>query len=177
MIKFSLICDSEHGFDAWFRNSGDFDRQVEMGILECPHCQSVAIRKALMAPAVATARQKDAQAEAVLQAASQALAPGPTAPPGEGGDHVQGSPTRALDGADGVGFSPDMMKALRKMRQDVTANADYVGDKFAEEARKMHFEETAPRGIYGEASLDDVKSLTEDGVPVLPLPSLPDDLN
>jgi hypothetical protein len=66
------------------------------------------------------------------------------------------------------------MKALSdKMRE----NADYVGDKFAEEARKIHFGETEARGIYGEASPDEAKSLVEDGVPFMPIPVFPDDRN
>ena len=66
------------------------------------------------------------------------------------------------------------MKALtEKMRE----NADYVGDKFAEEARKIHFGETEARGIYGEASPDEAKSLAEDGVPFMPIPVFPEDRN
>jgi hypothetical protein len=66
------------------------------------------------------------------------------------------------------------MKALSdKMRE----NADYVGDRFAEEARRIHFGETEARGIYGEASPDEAKSLAEDGVPFMPIPVFPDDRN
>ena len=66
------------------------------------------------------------------------------------------------------------MKALsEKMRE----NADYVGDKFAEEARKIHFGETEQRGIYGEATLDEAKSLAEDGVEFMPIPVFPEDRN
>ena len=66
------------------------------------------------------------------------------------------------------------MKALsEKMRE----NADYVGDKFAEEARKIHFGETEARGIYGEASPEEAKSLAEDGVPFMPIPVFPDEHN
>ncbi len=66
------------------------------------------------------------------------------------------------------------MKALsEKMRE----NADYVGDKFAEEARKIHFGETDARGIYGEATLDEAKALAEDGVGFMPIPVFPEDRN
>jgi hypothetical protein len=66
------------------------------------------------------------------------------------------------------------LKALsRKMRE----NADYVGDKFAEEARKIHFGETDPRGIYGEATPEDAKSLAEDGVEFMPIPVFPEERN
>ncbi len=66
---------------------------------------------------------------------------------------------------------------LRMMRKKVTSEADYVGDKFAEEARKIHFQEADPRGIYGEATRDEVASLLEDGVDFLPLPHLPEEAN
>lgn len=64
---------------------------------------------------------------------------------------------------------------LRAYRQKVTSEADYVGDKFAEEARKIHFEEAEQRGIYGEATRDEVTALLDDGVEFLPLPDLADD--
>lgn len=70
-----------------------------------------------------------------------------------------------------------MMAQLREMTKQVRENADYVGDNFAEEARKIHFGETDPRGIYGEASGDEVKALLEDGVEVMPLPEFPEDRN
>lgn len=66
---------------------------------------------------------------------------------------------------------------LRKLREEIHTKAEYVGGRFAEEARKIHFNESEQRGIYGEASPDEVKELAEDGVPFLPIPRLPDDLN
>ena len=66
---------------------------------------------------------------------------------------------------------------LRAMRKKVTSEADYVGDKFAEEARKIHFKESDPRGIYGEATRDEVAELLDEGVDFLPLPQLPEEAN
>jgi hypothetical protein len=66
---------------------------------------------------------------------------------------------------------------LKAMAEKVRENADYVGDKFAEEARKIHFGESDPRGIYGEATLEEAKSLAEDGVEFMPIPSFPDERN
>lgn len=71
----------------------------------------------------------------------------------------------------------EMMAKLREMAKAVRANADHVGPAFAEEARKIHFGEAPGRAIYGEASPDEVDALLEDGVPVAPLPTLPDDRN
>ena len=64
MIKYALICDNEHAFEAWFGVSSDFDEQAARGLIEYPHCGSLKVRKALMAPAVKTARAKEARREA-----------------------------------------------------------------------------------------------------------------
>jgi hypothetical protein len=72
---------------------------------------------------------------------------------------------------------PKSYAMLRRLRAELTANADNVGSKFPEEARKIHFEETEPRSIYGEATLEEARELREDGIPVCPLPPLPEDQN
>ena len=71
----------------------------------------------------------------------------------------------------------EALAALRKIRKHVTENADYVGEKFPEEARKIHYEEAEKRGIYGEASRDEAKALKEEGIEFHPLPTLPEDKN
>ena len=70
-----------------------------------------------------------------------------------------------------------LMGELKQMADKMRENADYVGDKFAEEARKIHFGETEARGIYGEASPDEARSLAEDGVEFMPIPVFPDEQN
>ncbi|MBO6903246.1 MAG: DUF1178 family protein [Rhizobiaceae bacterium] len=70
-----------------------------------------------------------------------------------------------------------LMGKLKELTDKVKQNADYVGDKFPEEARKIHFGETDPRGIYGEATPTEVKELLDDGVGIMPLPDIPDDTN
>lgn len=71
----------------------------------------------------------------------------------------------------------EIREMLRVMRKKVTSEADYVGDKFADEARKIHFKEVDARGIYGEATREEVASLVEDGVDFMPLPSVPEEHN
>ncbi|TSE05162.1 DUF1178 family protein [Mesorhizobium intechi] len=141
MIRFSLICENEHEFEGWFRSNDDFDTQKKRGFVDCPSCGSHKVGKALMAPAVSTARKQETIALAMGEAQKQALA------------------------------------QLKAMAEKVRENADYVGDKFAEEARKIHFGETDPRGIYGEATLEEAKDLAEDGVDFMPIPVFPDDRN
>ncbi len=66
---------------------------------------------------------------------------------------------------------------MKGLREHLKSNADDVGDKFAEEARKMHYGETEERNIYGEATMDEAKALHDEGIPALPLPKLPGDHN
>jgi hypothetical protein len=141
LIRFSLNCDHDHEFEAWFRNNDDFDTQQKRGFVECPQCGSSKVRKALMAPAVSTGRKREKIALAMGEQQRKVLA------------------------------------QLKEMSEKIRENADYVGDKFAEEARKIHFGETEARGIYGEATLDEAKSLAEDGVGFMPIPVFPEDHN
>ncbi len=75
------------------------------------------------------------------------------------------------------GMQAEAVAAMRKIRDHVTKNADYVGEKFPEEARKIHYDEAEKRGIYGEATSDEAKALAEEGVEFHPLPMLPEEHN
>ena len=141
MIRFSLHCDQAHEFEAWFRNSDDYETQRKRGFVECPHCGSNKVDKALMAPAVSTGRRKEKIALTMHAQQQQAMA------------------------------------QLKELTEKLRSNAENVGEKFAEEARKIHFGETEARAIYGEATADEARGLIEDGVDFLPLPVLPDDRN
>ena len=70
-----------------------------------------------------------------------------------------------------------LMQMMREVRKTVEENAEYVGDRFADEARKIHYEESEKRGIYGEAKPEDARALIEEGIEVHPLPRLPEDSN
>ena len=93
------------------------------------------------------------------------------------------APAVARSGSEKVALSighpqhAQLQAAMRAMREKVTSEADYVGDKFAEEARKIHFKDVEPRGIYGEATREEVAGLIEDGVDFMPLPALPEEQN
>lgn len=141
MIKFSLHCDKAHEFEGWFRSNDDYDTQRKRGFVECPHCGSSKVEKALMAPAVSTSRKQEKMALAM-------------------GDHQR-----------------RMMSEIKALTARMKEGAENVGDKFAEEARKIHFGESDARGIYGEANAEEVKGLVDDGVPFMPLPQLPEDRN
>ncbi|WEX09010.1 DUF1178 family protein [Chelativorans sp. AA-79] len=141
MIRFGLICDNEHEFEAWFRSGEDFETQKSRKLVSCPACGSQEVQKALMAPAVSTSGRQAQVALAMSEEQKKALA------------------------------------QLKAISEKIRENADYVGEKFADEARKIHFGEVEPRGIYGEASPEDVKSLADDGVDFMPLPVFPEDRN
>ena len=70
-----------------------------------------------------------------------------------------------------------LLEAMRQLRRKVEAGADYVGERFPEEARRIHYQEAEVRGIYGEATLEEAKSLVEEGIEAHPLPRLPEDAN
>ena len=110
MIRYALVCEHEHPFEAWFGSSSDYDAQAERGLVECPIC--------------------------LTQAKMHTM----------------------------------MMEAMGQVRRHVEDTFDYVGDRFAKEARDIHDGRSEERGIYGEASPKEVKALTEDGIRVAPLP-------
>ena len=136
MIKYTLICDSDHEFEVWFSKSSDFDEQAPKGLIECPFCGSVKVEKGIMAPNVSTSRKKDSIAEQQKQAMQM------------------------------------MNKAAAKIRKEIEDNCDYVGGKFADEARAIHYGEKPERAIYGEASLKEAAALHDEGVDIAPLPDI-----
>ncbi len=154
MIRYALVCSQEHEFESWFRSSADFDDLAASGMVTCPVCASTSVQRALMAPSVVAGRAapQDPAVTPPAEAAKQALM-------------VPDADQRA------------MLEALTEMRRKVTESADYVGDRFAEEARKMHYGESDVRGIYGEATSEEARALADEGIEVHPLPRLPDDQN
>jgi hypothetical protein len=141
VIRFSLRCDGDHAFDAWFRSNDDFERQNGRRLVGCPHCGSTTVAKALMAPSVSTGRKREQIALAMGEEQKRVL------------------------------------MQMKELADKVKREADDVGDRFAEEARKIHFGETEARGIYGRATPDEAQALIEDGVEFMPIPVFPDDRN
>jgi hypothetical protein len=162
MIRYRLQCDKAHQFEAWFRNAETFDRQAARHQVLCPECGSVEVTKAIMAPSVITSKS-------VAHQSRPSPAPEPSPVP-------QPTPPAAAQRMVNAG-QRELMQMMRKLRDEVVAKSEYVGPRFAEEARKIHNEEAEARGIYGEATEHEVKELAEDGVEVYPLPVLPEDHN
>lgn len=136
MIQYSLKCENDHVFDSWFQSASAFETLERSGHLTCAVCSSTHVKKAVMAPRVAT---KDNQTPPAKLAEPQS----------------------------------EQQKAIAELRKKVEDNADYVGPKFADEARSMFLGTTPERAIYGEANGAEAKALIEDGIPVAPLPFLP----
>ena len=131
MIVYALQCSEGHGFEGWFRDSTAFEAQEAEGKLLCPLCDTHAVTKAPMAPA------------------------------------LKGAPAERHSAPEEIRKMRKFMTGLRKY---VEQNADYVGPKFPEEARKIHYGEVEERQIYGEATFNEARELIEEGVDVAPLP-------
>jgi len=169
MIRYALVCDQGHAFESWFANSATYDRQVKRGLVSCPVCTSTKVEKAIMAPRVAgTKRRGDASVSAPMPeglASSQPSAP-------EAPQTNVPAPVAMMSPQE-----HEFRRKLKELREHLIRNADYVGRKLPEEARKMHYGEIEHRSVYGEATPDQAKELHEEEIEFHPLPVLPDESN
>ena len=155
MIKYTLVCDKRHEFESWFSDSAAYDKQAKRGLVTCPQCGSPKVEKAIMAPRLSGTRKRARKTETEAAATASPSAPVAMLSPQE----------------------QELRTKLKELRDHLTRNADNVGKKFTEEARKMHYGETEHRSIYGEATPEDAKELAEEGIEFHPLPILPDERN
>ena len=162
MIRYSLVCERKHDFEVWFKNSADYDKQAKRGLVSCPACGSAKVEKALMAPSLERGKKKGAKAP-MAEVEPPAAAPAPSE---EKTSVAMVSPQEK-----------EFRAKLKELRDHLTKNAENVGGKFPEEARKMHYGEKEHRSIYGEASPQEAKELLDEGVELHPLPVLPDERN
>ena len=159
MIKYALVCDAAHEFESWFPGSESYEEQARRGFVECPVCRTTKVAKAIMAPNIA---RKDRDA-AHANAPANANGPAVPAPP---------QPVALLDEK-----QQHLRAMMRELHEKIVASSDDVGESFPEEARKMHDGETPARSIRGKASFEEARSLLEEGIPVLPIPDLPEERN
>jgi hypothetical protein len=170
MICYALACANGHAFESWFQNSDVYDKQRKRGLVSCPLCGNAKVAKAIMSPRLAGTKKKRGRAAAPLS-------PAPTidAPANEASAAASGQVAALV-----AMVSPqerEFRQKLKELREHLTRNADYVGQQFPEEARKMHYGEIDHRSIYGEATPQDAKELSEEGIEFHPLPVLPDERN
>ena len=170
MIRYRLKCEKRHEFEAWFASSAAFDRQAKRGQVNCPRCGSAKVHKSLMAPNIIKGVKRARAEKAAEKAAEQGGAEPPVAAPPQ---PVPPPPAETHR----LAAHGELAKAMRKLRAEVEAKSEYVGPRFPEEARKIHYEEAPARGIYGEATREEAQALSEEGIEFFPLPSLPEDQN
>lgn len=155
MIRYALCCDAGHRFESWFYDSSAYDEQVERGLVTCPSCESRHVVKAIMAPAVVANREERPSQPAV----AEPELPGSNQP----------IEVALLDHA--------KRQLVRAIRDKVVAETRDVGRAFAAEARRIHDDDVSNERIRGQATPEEARDLLEDGIMVLPLPTMPDDLN
>lgn len=165
MILYTLVCEDGHRFDSWFRNADAFDDQSNAGHLACPICKSDHVAKAVMAPAVLGKRGVAQGGEDAGQTKESRAKEG----------RVKESQLKDMALLDPE--SRDVRALLRKVRDTVLAEGHDVGREFATEARRIHDGAAPNRQIYGQASIGEARELVEEGILVLPLPNVADDLN
>jgi hypothetical protein len=164
MIRYSLRCERDHTFESWFQDSRAYDSQVRRKLVSCPVCGSAKVEKAIMAPRIASRKGRERQ-EAV-----PAPVPAPTSAEATSTPAPASTPLMMAQ-------ERELRAKLKELRDHIVKNADNVGEKFPNEARKMHYGEIEHRPIYGEASPEEARALIEEGVEVSPLPVLPEDRN
>jgi hypothetical protein len=163
VIRYALACAKGHSFESWFQNSDAYDKQTKRGLVECPVCGSPKVEKALMSPKLSGTRKRS---RAVIPAPMPA-ADTPAAPAAE-----PATPVAMISSQE-----QEFRAKLKELRDHLTKNADNVGEKFPQEARKMHYGEIEHRSIYGKASPEEAKDMHEEGIEFHPLPVLPDEAN
>ncbi len=166
MILYRLRCRKGHEFDSWFKDSKAYERQEKRSLIGCPNCGDSTIVRAPMAPRIGKGGGKRSvtDVEMPVETTVETTAPVPVAPSPEQ-QHQMAALARHMP--------KELREALMKVRAEVEKNCDNVGDKFAEEARKIHYGESDKRGIYGETTDDEAEELAEEGIEFGRLPWIP----
>ncbi|WP_097071060.1 DUF1178 family protein [Rhodobacter maris] len=152
MIRYSLKCENGHSFESWFASAEAFEKVHGAGMVACMVCGATKVEKALMTPALRSARKMAPEAAAPEEPAAAAASPA---------SHPLTEPQDAAEAL------------FDAMRRKVEESSDYVGADFTAEARAMHAGLKPERSIHGEAKIEDAKALLEEGIPVTPLPIVP----
>ncbi|EAQ37578.1 hypothetical protein NB311A_04684 [Nitrobacter sp. Nb-311A] len=147
MIRYNLRCERGHTFESWFQSSSTYDSQVKRKLVTCAICGSTNVEKAIMAPRIAGSKTRDEPSSA--------------------------DPSTSAIMAE----ERELRAELKQLHDHLVKNADNVGAQFPNEARKMHYGDIEHRPIYGEASIEEARSLIEEGVEVGSLPVLRDNRN
>ncbi|TWC01256.1 hypothetical protein FBZ93_104535 [Bradyrhizobium macuxiense] len=156
MIRYTLRCEQGHQFESWFQSSSAYESQERRHLINCPSCGSDKVERAIMAPRVVSKKGREP------------AQPAPAMP-------VETTPSESTSLM--MAQERELRSKLKELRDHIVKNADNVGDRFPNEARKMHYGDIEHRPIYGEASPEEARALIDEGVEVSPLPTLPEDRN
>jgi len=159
MIHYNLRCDKGHAFESWFQSSSAYESQEKRKLVNCPVCGSAKVERAIMAPQIVSKKSREsAEAAPAPTTTTEVVAPAASTP--------------LL-----MAQERELRAKIKELREHIVKNADNVGERFPNEARKMHYGDIEHRPIYGEASPEEARALIDEGVEVTPLPVLPDDRN
>jgi hypothetical protein len=149
MIVFDHACSHGHAFEGWFASADAYADQRARSLVRCPLCDDAAIDKR------PSARVNSGKSRNAVEATTAPSAP-VTSP----------DASAAMNAI--AGLPPEMLAKLR----EIVKNTENVGDKFADEARKIHYEEVPPRAIRGKATPDEAEALREEGIEFSSLPAV-----
>jgi len=153
MIIYDLSCDNDHRFEGWFRSADEFDAQQHSRLVTCPQCESHIIRRLPSAIAISSHR-------------------------GESGAEIKAAPRASAPGTAVMPAGSQVLSMYRQLVQSMINNSEDVGNSFAEEARKIHYNQAPERPIRGDATEEECEELRDEGIPILRLPAISEeDLN
>lgn len=168
MKVLNLVCSNQHSFEGWFASEGDFQQQLARGVIGCPLCDDKGIHKLPSAPRLNLGTyQAGEQTQDTVSGGS--IQETPSAGP------LENAGARSADAVMGMpeGISPAAQAAFLKALRHLVATTEDVGERFALEARRMHYGELEARSIHGQTTLREAVELLEEGIDVMPLPLLP----
>lgn len=162
MILFDIKCSGGHIFEAWFQNNEAYEQQIDNDLVECPLCGCTKTSKSLMSPNIS------AKGEIIREAYQSEQ---------DSEDHkvtvsAHSNSSKEVSSDDVKRALDHMHNTMSKFRRQVEKSCEYVGDDFADEARKIHAGESEKRGIYGETTISETEELLEEGIDILPVPGL-----
>ena len=175
MIKYSLICEFHHSFEGWFSNSASFEQQCERDLIACPECGNSKVKRALMTPNLSAGKHRNQPAvpNGVLKSEVSPVEAGSSM---EQNSNLSVPVDNQMKGQSKQQITPEQIKImLRHVRRYVETNGRNVGDKFAEEALKIHYGEKEQDIIYGTCTLEEGEQLADEGIEFAEIPLLPKD--
>jgi len=163
MKVLDLRCANGHGFEGWFASEDDFMQQNGSGQLLCPMCNDAVITRMPSAPRLNISGAREPKPAVAVHAAAPATAIAPAS-----ASAAVSVPARAA--APNAPQSADLQGAWLHAVRELMNRTEDVGDRFAEEARRIHYGESEERGIRGQATTEERAALREEGIETVSIP-------